>query len=436
MASLREEFSHLRLKKHEGDYGLEIETEVAKSEDYPKGFFKEHTDEDNGKLVYKFKDSLNTHWIGHPDGSLRGFGMEYVLKKPLEISEVNKALDIFEEETKKIPFIQGTPSTSVHVHLNVVKEGPIQLANFLTAYVLLESILVEFSGETRRSNLFALPVRCAEHSHRAIMSLFKKMEDRQKSALAFSQEAYKYASINLSPLSKFGSVEIRPFRGTTNVSEIKAWVNIIDRLWVYAKSEGLYPNQIPTEYGKKGIDFMLDIFGPYTIGLMSAIDNELDEYVGENLFYAALIGNAIKDWDSLKNFFPKTAKKKGMSFADKKQLVSKTFVQPLNSFLFKNFEKKIRYYVDADTGEPIENSPIYSYSTVAFLAINMDDWEDMNYPLTVEQAEAACGGVPAQPQTETFLHPVYTFTEAVEHLDMNNFTVEQPIVDAGGFLSE
>ena len=56
---------HYGLRRHDGDFGIEIETESEDQYKYPKSRF----------------------WDFHPDNSLRHFGVEYVLKAPMSLSK-------------------------------------------------------------------------------------------------------------------------------------------------------------------------------------------------------------------------------------------------------------------------------------------------------------------------------------------------------------
>src|ERR1700744_4528670 len=89
----------LRLKKSEGDVGIEIECEG------------------NGLGVMN-----NQYWRTEDDGSLRGeypyTRAEYILSKPIPISDVDKAMTLFHASLPKAKF-KFSFRTSVHVHVNV-----------------------------------------------------------------------------------------------------------------------------------------------------------------------------------------------------------------------------------------------------------------------------------------------------------------------------
>ena len=196
--TIREEiYPVYKIKKQVGTYGVEIETETLSKDKYPEGFITEdHDYPPNHKKFLKCKKLPG--WDIHLDGSLRNYGIEYVFSEPYTLQESMAALDLFEKETSKIPFIQNSPSTSVHVHVNISNETFVTMGNFLTLWILFENVLVEFSGESRRSNLFALPNRCAERTHINIIKMFQKLEKNKSPAgLSFPQETVKYAAINL-----------------------------------------------------------------------------------------------------------------------------------------------------------------------------------------------------------------------------------------------
>jgi hypothetical protein len=140
-----------------GDFGVEIETEVdtAKRYDYPK-------------LRY---------WTAKKDGSLRDYGVEYVLNSPLSRNELKVALEEFDACNKKFKFRKDSISTSVHVHVNMLDDTYLTLANFITAYSLMENPLIDFSGPDRLSNLFCLPFCDAEGGVAQIVELLKAVNN-------------------------------------------------------------------------------------------------------------------------------------------------------------------------------------------------------------------------------------------------------------------
>lgn len=272
-------------KNFKGDIGLEIETETDTDYKVPKFSF----------------------WSVHADGSLRGFGQEYVLKQPLDFATAfPEALIEFRDKTKGIPFNENSITTSVHVHLNFLNDDFVVLGNFLTTYAFVENILIRFSGDDRLSNLFCLPICDAEETYHNIMRIVEALPKKKYGSLQFEVDNTKYGALNLSALVRYGSLEIRSFRGTTDIELIRTWVGVLYSILQYSRQKGLTPPQIIQAYRDKGAEVLSDIFGEYRKILRH---KDEDALLDQNLWYAVNISCAVKDWDKLEEV-PKTTKPK------------------------------------------------------------------------------------------------------------------------------
>lgn len=287
-----------KFKKNFGRFGLEIETEVKHKNAYPGGFLIPDVMED-GKDGWQVPSLPG--WVAHRDDSLRNFGVEYVFREPVDFKKANELLDLFENVTRGVKFIEGSPGTSVHVHVNVLPETFLTMANFCTLFTMFENLLVEFSGELRRSNLFALPNRVAETTYWNVCEMFKEIEKGNSSAIMFSDQNVKYAVLNLARLNSFGSLEIRCFRGTAIVDDIKQWLGILNRLVEFSRTPGLTPKVIIAEYNLNSIEFFSNVFEDYA-GVLRSIPG-FEGLVNRNLWYAGSIAMAAKDWMNIDNHF-------------------------------------------------------------------------------------------------------------------------------------
>lgn len=263
-------------KRWDGTFGIEIETETLDEYATPR-------------LAL---------WDVHNDGSLRNFGREYVLKTPLSFgAPLDTALEEFKNSTSHLKFIQDSISTSVHVHVNMLNEDFRTFANFVTVYTLVENLLIRFSGPDRKSNLFCLPIVDAEETYRNIKTLFQNFEKKNFKAIHHMDAANcKYAALNLASLARFGSLEIRSFRGVTDTKIIRNWVGIIDRMLQYSRQAGLYPADIIVQYKDRGPEVLSEIFGEYRELLRW--DDE-DRLLTKSLFFAASNAYTVKDWDKV-----------------------------------------------------------------------------------------------------------------------------------------
>lgn len=255
---------------YEGQYGIEIETETKKPYPVP----------------------LMAFWDVKDDNSLRDYGKEYVLKAPVNYGvQLDEALNEFYDKTKKINFIPDSISTSVHVHWNILPETWQTFGNFLTIYTLTENLLIEYSGEFRRNNLFCLPIRSVPILVDYIVNIFSGARERNYNACSIPQEMVKYAALNLSTISKFGSLEMRSMRGVTDVKIIKEWISIINSIVNFSRQD-LTPPKILDIYKELGDEMIADIFGKY-YDVLSHKDSK--ELLRKNLFRAGKIGYCLTE---------------------------------------------------------------------------------------------------------------------------------------------
>jgi len=332
---------NVQWKPKQGTYGIEIECETKHASDYPDGFLENPRDH-NSRPITVYDTPMIVDWEANSDGSLRDFGMEFILKEPLFYLDAVAALDDFGVKTKTVKFLEGTPSTSVHVHVNMAEETLLTMANFIVAYALYENLLLEYSGESRRSNLFALGIRSAEGSLHNILKLFTGANEGKYQALVHSESYVKYAALNIATLARFGSIEIRCFRGTTNVKEIQEWLSIINKLYLFAKSPGLTPKRMLLEFNAKGDELLSDIFGEYSEKLKCL---DYKSMIDRNLYYAYKMATCVDNWETFGLEFdkipdPKPRKKNGsgVQIGDIVQVSDSPMVELTGTKLFYNPE--------------------------------------------------------------------------------------------------
>ena len=96
-------------------------------------------------------------------------------------------------------------------------------------YFALEEILTEWCGEYRVGNLFCLRAIDAP----AIVSWTKRFI--RNDGQGHLPEVLHYAALNTNPLKKFGSLELRQLRGTTDPDVIETWVRLLQRMYELSK---------------------------------------------------------------------------------------------------------------------------------------------------------------------------------------------------------
>lgn len=263
------------------------------------------------------------HWKYVPENSLRGFGFESVLKKPLEKHDAFEAVrglfskqrlyfigsgTIGAKETK-LPF-SNSIRTSVHVHFDATKLTFLQLFNFVCVYWMLEPLLQYYCGKHRQGNLFCLRLRDS-----LILKHALTKELKQGSVLNSSiyEDSYRYSSVNFNSISKFGSIEFRMMRGVNHEDDAITWVEMLDAIRRYAiKFEN--PLQLRDAYLQEhdAKTFAKDVLGKELWSNLSSylppdLAKNPTKVIREAFLSVVPILSARPDWEFVKNPIKKKA---------------------------------------------------------------------------------------------------------------------------------
>ena len=260
-----------------GQVGLEIETETENQ--------------------YAVTRNILQHWSQHLDGSLRHFGIEYVLTRPLDVGseQYNDALASFHALSNQVKFLDS-PYTSVHVHLNMMDKDLIHMMNFICLYFLFEEVLGEYCGNARNGNLFCLKTSTAEETYRRVIALAEAIENGTggDNLRTLNNDVLKYSGLNIVPLRAYGSLEVRTHPGTADIALIDRWVRILYQL--YTKADTF---QSPVEIinrligNRSKLAFAESIFEGYEQYLPM---DDLDRKMHDGIWYSAALGRAVKNW--------------------------------------------------------------------------------------------------------------------------------------------
>jgi hypothetical protein len=265
MANVMKAFNVYAGYKTDGDLGIEIEVE--------------------GNALPITED----HWNMERDYSLRGESCEYVLKRPGKYEDVVRALDYLDMKYKlNNTEVHDSVRAGVHVHVNVQHLTTKQLFTFMSAYMILEEVLVSFCGEYREGNLFCLRIKDAEYLQYIIGKVAndKRYEN-------FNSDHLRYSSMNVVSLSKFGSLEFRAMRGTRDLSVIKNWAKILLDIR-NASMDFDSPLSLVEEIEKNGVEWFLERFlGTFTEEVCKGKD--INKYLSDGLVRANTLARNV-DW--------------------------------------------------------------------------------------------------------------------------------------------
>lgn len=242
------------VKQQKGEVGIEIEVE---GNQFPKHEYDGYEEVDPEYIPYE--------WVYHRDGSLRGVdNAEYVLRKPLPFNDVPAAVNnLWEMFSKYGTELDESNRTSVHVHLNVQQWHINRLCSFLALYYSVEEILTAYSGEHRVGNLFCLRAKDAPGVIAEVKEFF------QANGKGTFSNGMHYAGLNVSPLHRFGSVEVRTMRGALLAEEVIDWVSILQRLYDISK-EYPDPRRVVEGFSGEGaMAYFERVFGPHSTKVLN-----------------------------------------------------------------------------------------------------------------------------------------------------------------------
>ena len=174
-------------------------------------------------------------WNVVEDNSLRAeapYGaFEYVLKIPVSRAKVSQRLNFLQEELRKGgSVLRPSDRCGVHIHVNCQELTCKQTMNFALLYLVFENLLVRWCGSEREGNLFCLR---ASDADTILHGLSICME---RDNFHYVQKSdFRYASINLAALQKFGTLEFRSMGTPKNFNKINNWVRLLLKVFDSSK---------------------------------------------------------------------------------------------------------------------------------------------------------------------------------------------------------
>jgi hypothetical protein len=172
---------------------------------------------------------VNKVWHLVHDGSLRGaHSGEFVLRTPMDLQETKDAVhDLSGWFRDSGTDIQDTVRAGVHIHVNMQDRTLRGLFTFLTAYYILEEILVDRCGEGRSGNHFCLR---AKDSDQVIFGLAEALREGEISLVNARLGGLRYLALNIDSLYKFGSLEFRAIRTPPSLDDIVVWLDVLNNI--------------------------------------------------------------------------------------------------------------------------------------------------------------------------------------------------------------
>lgn len=237
-----------------------------------------------------FRKSKN--WTIVSEGSISGY--EAVLSRPMQGKDLYLALMDADACFNSMGDLSEAFSerTSTHIHVNILDMTFTQLLNFICLGVLFEKVLFKYVAPHRSNNHFCWAVGdCPAIIDRllAVIKVYNKnalnLGTKVSDALASNFEIHsaKYAGINLSSIDRYGSLEFRMHQGTSDITSIIRWINVLGTIKNYAMLPNLSPTNILETKESQGIGSIFKhVLGRYQ-GLLNYPNVEDDILYGARL---------------------------------------------------------------------------------------------------------------------------------------------------------
>lgn len=177
---------------------------------------------------------LKSFWKVTKDGSLRK-GTEFIFSAPHKGANITAALNALQDFINVYRYndkpIQISDRCSVHVHLDVRDLDNKELSNFILIYTLVERVMFLIIDESRVKNNYCKPLTNSSFKY-ILCDLLKKQgideyDSIDRFVRAVRENCNKYSALNILPIATYGSIEFRHHQGTTDMSAIKRWINVI-----------------------------------------------------------------------------------------------------------------------------------------------------------------------------------------------------------------
>lgn len=216
-------------------------------------------DRDVGIEIEMEGHNLHIHcpgWIETEDGSLRGESAEYVLRRPIKAKEVPLYLTRLQKHLKENGAVLApSDRCGVHIHINCQQMTEEEVFKFAILYMVVEDLLVKWCGPTREGNLFCLRAKDAE------ALVYFLTEAIQKNKIAWlTDKDIRYAALNFTSLSKYGSLEFRTMQTPENFKTIETWVEMLMDIKQASQKYG-EPHHIIEDISLKGTkQFLKSVF--------------------------------------------------------------------------------------------------------------------------------------------------------------------------------
>lgn len=209
--------SPIAVSQHKGRIGLELEIEAR------------NETPNEGRLDAVVAPTTKAKWTTVRDGSLRGdYAREYIVTHPINRDELRPMLEgLFEVFKEMKTKLNNSNRCSTHVHLNMGGKKINEITAVMCLWTIFEQSLINFCGEERQSNHFALS---SAESNATLVA----WEEYLRYGHGNWERNLKYQAMNVLPLFDKGSLEIRCGAAADDAEGPIVWATLLDHLVDFA----------------------------------------------------------------------------------------------------------------------------------------------------------------------------------------------------------
>lgn len=224
-----------------------------------------------------------SHWRVVEDNSLRNNGREFV-SKILSRKQLPAALKQLQSVFDEFPDTHPSFRCGTHLHINFSDHLTADVVKTVMSLLLFENALVSVFAPERRQSVFCV----SWADTRGLFSTTKAWS----STLAryclsnLIDTSGKYRTINLVPLTRYGTIEFRMFPSTTDVDQISTYVDTVYRIIDLHKKVGF--DGVWESLRDKPEDTLAYVFGDVRKPQVSMVD--LLEVVKQDMLH---VGSAV-----------------------------------------------------------------------------------------------------------------------------------------------
>ncbi len=259
--------------RYKGRIGLELEIEARSPTP------------NEGHLDALVSPTTKAKWMAIRDGSLRGdYAREYIVNKPINREELRPMLEgLFENFKTMKSKIDNSNRCSTHVHLNMGGKKINEITAVMCLWTIFEQSLINFCGEERQTNHFAL----SSSESNATLTAW---EQYLRYGHAHWDRNLKYQAMNVLPLFDKGSLEIRCGAAANDAEGPIVWATLLDHLVDFAIER--YSKGIPligSDLSERGGASLFEELCSRDSVLLPVYDNVIAGSGGNELFNDACL---------------------------------------------------------------------------------------------------------------------------------------------------